>query len=80
MRKFVIELILSVVLITVGVSMCFFEFSDYEYVPFSEQMGSKIVTYTANKKNPLRLELDDDLSLHYEYDEDMGDQVKIEFK
>lgn len=79
MRKFIIELIISVVLITVGVSMCFFEFSDYDYVPYNEHVKNETITYTVSKDHPLRLEVDDDLNLRYEYDEDMKERVKIEF-
>lgn len=79
MRKFIIELIVSIVMITIGVSMCFFEFSDYDYVPYGSDMKQVDLSYTVNQKHPLNLDLDDDLPLYYEYDESLGDQVKVEF-
>jgi len=79
MRKFFVELVLSVTLITIGVGLCFFEFSDYDTVSYTQAMDMESIEYTVNKEHPLRLELDDDLMVRYAYEEDMGDRVKIEF-
>lgn len=79
MRKFIVELIVSVALITIGVSMCFFEFVDYDYVNYSMLEDKETLEYRLDEEHPLRLELDDDLYVRYVYDDTLSDHVQIEF-
>ncbi len=79
MKKFFIEIGISIVMIAIGASLCFFELTGYDHVYHDEMFEQKTVIIDIDKHHPLRLKVDDDLTIQYEYDESMKNQVEIRY-
>lgn len=79
MKRFLIEIGISVVMIAIGTSLCFFELTGYDYVDQDEIGEIESVSVTVDEHHPLRLRLDDDLMIQYEYDDKLKNQVEIEY-
>ncbi len=79
MKRFFIEIGISIVLIVIGASLCFFELTDYDHVYQDEVGDVESVTVAIDEHHPLRLKLDDNLIVQYEYDETMKNEVEIEY-
>lgn len=80
MKKFLTEISISIVMISIGCILCVFEFKDYRFVnAYADGVDGKFQTYetTVNKDNPLRIELDEYVYVDYEIDEDRKDEVTI---
>lgn len=79
MKRFLVEIGIAVVLIAIGTSFCFFELTDYDVIVQDDLMDQKTVSVNIDEHHPLRLKLDDDLIVQYEYDETLNNEVKIEY-
>ena len=79
MKRFFFEIGISIVLIVIGASLCFFELTDYDHVYQDEVGDVESVTVAIDEHHPLRLKLDDNLIVQYEYDETMKNEVEIEY-
>ncbi len=79
MRKFIIQIVVSMVFLSIGFGLCLFELSDYEFVEYSEVSETTILDTTVSEHQELRLDIDDDIRILFDYDESMKDHVSIEF-
>ena len=79
MRKFMVCMVVSMVFLSIGFALCLFELSDYEFVEYNEIAETTVLDTTVSEHNKLRLDIDDDIRIAFEYDEDAKDKVSIEF-
>lgn len=89
MKKFLIEIGISIIFVSMGTAMCFFELQDYEVVNgYDELYDIETLSATVNEQTPLELQVrDDDISVRYYYvdtnDEtvsiDLNNQINYEF-
>ncbi len=83
MRRFLIEMAVSVVFLSIGFSLCFFELSDFDYVEYQEVMDTTVLDMEIDEhhdeNHALRLDVDDDIRVHFNYTEDDDEHVRIEF-
>ena len=61
MRKFIIQIVVSMVFLSIGMGLCLFELSDYEFVEYSEVSETTILDTTVSERHALRLDIDDDV-------------------
>lgn len=80
MKRFLLSFGLAVILISMGVTMTFFELSGYEPVSALEDELYKEFTATASEHEPLRIDVDDEYQVIFEYDESLNDEVKVELQ
>lgn len=80
MKKFIFQIGLSFMLITMGVMMSFFELAEYDTVNGAKYVyETEVLKTEATEADPLYIEVDDDsVSIHYEYDDTMKNRVEIE--
>jgi len=85
MRRFLIEMAVSVVFLSIGFSLCFFELSDYDYVEYQEVMDKTVLDievdghHDIDGNHALRLDVDDDIRVHFNYTENDDEHIRIEF-
>lgn len=79
MRKFIILIVVSMVFLSIGFGLCLFELSDYEFVEYNDVSETTILDMTVNEHDTLRLDIDDDIRILFDYDESAEDHVSIEF-
>lgn len=79
MKKFFIEIGIAIVMIAIGTSLCFFELTGYDHIYQDQIADQKTTTINVDEHHPLRLKLDDDLVVQYEYDDTMKNQVQIQY-
>lgn len=81
MKKFLISIIVSVVMVTAGAMTFFFELSDFEIVEgkdFTPYEESAMKSTTLNVKDAsIIIDSDDYLNIEWRYDDSMKDEVKI---
>ncbi len=80
MKRFLLSFGMSVILVSMGVTMTFFELSDYEPVNALEEESFTNFSANASEHKPLRIDVDDDYQVIFEYDESLHDEVKIELQ
>lgn len=81
MKKFLTEISIAIVMISIGCMVCVFEFKDFRFMnAYANEMDGQYQTYTTtvNKENPLRIELDEYVYISYKIDDDAKDEVTIE--
>ena len=79
MRRFMVSMVVSMVFLSIGFGLCLFELSDYDFVEYNEIAETTVLDTTVSEHNKLRLDIDDDIRIVFEYDEDAKDKVSIEF-
>ena len=81
MKKFLISIIVSIVMVTAGAMTFFFELSDFDIVEgedFTPYEESTMKSITLNAKEaPIIIDSDDYLNIEWRYDDSMKDEVKI---
>lgn len=78
MKRFLFEIGFSFVLITMGAMLSFFELSEYETVNgIDDVFEANVLDATATKNDPFYIDVDDDITIHFEYDETMKDDIEI---
>lgn len=82
MKRFLVGIGFSIVLISTGCAMSVFELKDYRVVDAYTQMHEEIETLktTVDEKNELRINLDTYADIIYEVDDDLGDKVEIDIQ
>lgn len=80
MRRFLFTFGLSVVLVSMGVTMSFFELSGYEPVNALEDEMFSEFSATATAHTPLRIDVEDEHQVIFEYDDSLHDEVKVELE
>lgn len=78
MKKFLIDITISVVFISAGFVLSVFELKDFQFAnaPLYNEQVETFQT-RVNKENPLRIESEKMIKIHYEIDEGMGEDVEI---
>lgn len=79
MRRFLIDIVVSMVFLSIGFGLCMFELSDYEFVEYHEIAETTVLDTTVSEQGKLRLDIDDDIRIRFDYDESADNHVKIEF-
>lgn len=79
MRKFIIQVVVSIVFLSIGFGLCLFELSDYEFVEYDEVSETTVLDTTVSEHNMLRLDVDDDIRIQFDYDDSYDEHVSIEF-
>lgn len=79
MRRFIIDIVVSMVFLSIGFGLCLFELSDYDFVEYNEIAETTVLDTTVSEQNNLRLDIDDDIRIQFDYDESADDHVSIEF-
>lgn len=78
MKRFLFEIGFSFVLITMGAMMSFFELSEFETVNgIDDVFETNVLDATATKNDPFYIDVDEDITIHFEYDDAMKDDIEI---
>lgn len=82
MKKFLTEISIAIVMISIGCIVCVFEFKDFRFInDYADVVENNYQTYdtTVDKENSLRIELDDEfVKVDFDIDDSLEDEVRIE--